>query len=327
VSVVQRIPRPALRVAFALAAVAFLAVAAREAESLVPSLTRIGHPDPLWLGLALAAELASLIAYALIVRGLLGLGGVTARVRRLLRATVAGIAMGASLPGGQALSAAYWYKQLRREGADRSLAALALAGAMLAGAVSLAALLVVGVAVAGDSGPLADARLPILATAAALVVLRRIFRRPLAHAARRVLGRFAPALSADLGVGRRRAAAIGGFACLNWLLDCACLVAALAAVHASVPARSVLLTYAVAQVVASLPLLPGGGGTVEVSLSVGFAAFGHTSGNVLAGVLLFRAISCWGIVPLGWLAVALEGRRIRVPSLRRFPVPSPIPLR
>jgi uncharacterized membrane protein YbhN (UPF0104 family) len=314
-------------VVLALAAVALLAVAARGAESFVPSLGRIGHPDPLWLALALLAELASLVAYALIVRELLGAGGVAARVRALLRATVAGIAMGASLPGGQALSAAYWYKQLRREGADRSLAAVALAGAMLAGALSLGGLLVVGVAVAGDSGPLARARLPILATAAALVLFQRAFRRPLAHVSRRVLRRVAPALSADLSVAGRRAVAIGGFACLNWLLDCACLGAALAAVHASVPVESILLTYAVAQIVASLPLLPGGGGTVEVSLSVGFAAFGHTSGNVLAGVLLYRVISCWGIVPVGWLAVALEHRPGPSLRIRRAPAPEPIPLR
>jgi len=53
-----------------------------------------------------------------------------------------------------------------------------------------------------------------------------------------------------------------------------------------------VLTYAIAQLVASLPLLPGGGGTVELSLALGFAAFGHTSGSVIAGVLLFRLISC-----------------------------------
>src|SRR5262249_39262010 len=110
----------------------------------------------------------------------------------------------------------------------------------------------------------------------------------------------------------------GTLACGNWLLDCASLCAALAAVHADVPAQSIVLTYAIAQLVASLPLLPGGGGSVEISLALGFAAFGHTSGNVVAGVLLFRLISCWGLVPVGWLAVALEGRSLPSVAIRRL---------
>jgi uncharacterized membrane protein YbhN (UPF0104 family) len=69
--------------------------------SWLQSLQQIKHPDPLCLSLALVAEIASLLAYALVVRGLLGILGITARTRVLLRATVGGIAMGASLPGGR----------------------------------------------------------------------------------------------------------------------------------------------------------------------------------------------------------------------------------
>jgi uncharacterized membrane protein YbhN (UPF0104 family) len=54
----------------------------------------------------------------------------------------------------------------------------------------------------------------------------------------------------------------------------------------------VLLTYALAQLVASLPLLPGGGGAVELSLLAGFAAFGDASSEMIAGVILYRLISC-----------------------------------
>ena len=58
---------------------------------------------------------------------------------------------------------------------------------------------------------------------------------------------------------------------------------------------------------------------------VSLAAFGHTSGSVIAGILLFRLISCWGLVPVGWLAIALEGRRL--PSWKiRLPQPAPLPL-
>jgi len=121
-------------------------------------------------------------------------------------------------------------------------------------------------------------------------------------------------------------AAIALLAYSNWLFDCASLYAALAAVHASVPLQGIVLTYAIAQLVASLPLLPGGGGTVEVSLALGFAAFGHTAGSVVAGVLLFRLISCWGLVPVGWLAIALDDRQIPVWKNRRLPQPTSVPV-
>jgi uncharacterized membrane protein YbhN (UPF0104 family) len=297
-------------VAIWIAATAIVALAVVQIASSPPPLGRIGHPDPLWLAAAAVAECVSLVAYALIVRELLATWGITGRTSALLRATVGGIAMGATLPAGQALSVAYWYRQLRREGAAPRLAGFALTAAGIAGAVSLAVLLVVGVAVAGDAGPLAGARWPVLAAGGTLVALRLVLHRRLAAVGRRLLRRWSLAIPGDPDGGGRRLIAIVVLAYANWLLDCASLVAALTAVGAHVPAQSVLLTYALSQIVNQIPLLPGGGGTVEISLSIGFAAFGHTSGEVFAGILLFRLISCWGLVPIGWLAVALENRGI-----------------
>ena len=319
----ERVPRSVLRAVLAATSVLLVGVAAFHFRSTLPSLSRIGHPAPAWLGLALLAQLASLLAYALIVREFLAVRGVSGRVRELVRATVGGVAIGSSLPGGQAISTAYWYRLLRQEGASPGTAAVALAGAMLAGIVSLAGVLVIGVAAAGDSGPAASFRLPILIGTAATVAAYCAFGRRFARAAGTVITRLTSAALGDLAVRGRSLLRIAVLAFLNWLLDCICLLASLLAVGAHVPLRSVLLTYALSQIVASIPLLPGGGGTVEVSLSLGFAAFGHTSSAVVAGVLLFRLISCWGLIPIGWAAVAFEGRRlprrISVPAARLRP--------
>ncbi len=102
---------------------------------------------------------------------------------------------------------------------------------------------------------------------------------------------------------------VAGLASINWLLDCLALYVSLRAVGADVPLRALIATYAIAQIVAVIPLLPGGGGTVEASLVLGFAAFGHTSGSVVAGVVLYRLISNWGLVPIGWAAIALQTRK------------------
>jgi uncharacterized membrane protein YbhN (UPF0104 family) len=323
--VAKRIPRRLLRLIFVLGAAALVVGVALRSRSLLAPLAQVTHPQLGWLSAAVAAEAVSLAAYALIVRTLLGFGNVPARVRSLLRATIGGIAMSASLPGGQAVSAAYWYKQLRREGADGGLAALAMIGSMVAGVVSLAGLLVVGVAAAGDHGPLAAARVPILAAGAATLILPLVLRRRVAGISASFARRFTPEHATGVSASRRGIAAIAMLAFSNWLFDCASLYAALAAVHASVPLQGIVVTYAIAQLVAGLPLLPGGGGTVEVSLALGFAAFGHTAGSVIAGVLVFRLISCWGLVPVGWLAIALEGRQIPDWKIRRFPQPASVP--
>jgi uncharacterized membrane protein YbhN (UPF0104 family) len=313
----QRVPRRVVRCVLVVAVAALVfAVVLRSRSALTPP-AHVPHPQPGWLTLAVVAEAVSLLAYALIVRIILGFGEVPARMRTLLRATVSGIAISSSLPGGQAASAAYWYRQLRREGAGSGLAALAMIGSMVAGILSLAGVIVIGVAVAGDHGPLAAARVPILAASVGILVVSLILRRRITGATARATRRLKPADARHVSVGRRDIASIAVLAYANWLLDCTSLYVALLAVHATVPLQSIVLTYAIAQLVASLPLLPGGGGTVEVTLALGFAAFGHTSGSVVAGILLFRLISCWGLVPAGWLAIALEGRRVPTLSVRR----------
>ena len=301
-SVGARIPRRPLQLALVAAVSALLVVALVRSRSALPSLAGLHRPGSSWLAVAVLAEVASLTAYAVIVRELLRVGGVRARLSALLRATLGGIAMSASLPGGQVASAAYWYRQLRDEGAGRSLTALAMAGSMVAGVVSLAALFVAGVVLAGGEGPLAAARAPIVEASAGLVMLAVLFRERGYRLGRRLV----PGLPAGYSASRRGMLAIGVLALANWLLDCAALWAALTAMHASVPARSVLLAYTLAQLVASVPLLPGGGGTVEASLILTFTAFHHASAGVVGGVLLFRLVSCWGLVPVGWLAVALD---------------------
>jgi uncharacterized membrane protein YbhN (UPF0104 family) len=314
-----RIPKRPLQIALVALVTGLLVYTAFRTRSALPSLGRLRQPASSWLAVAVLAELASLTAYALIVRELLRVGRLRARMSALLRATVGGIAMSASLPGGQVASAAYWYRQLREEGAGRSLTALAMAGSMVAGVVSLAVLFVAGVVVAGGEGPLATARTPIVEVAAGLAILAVLFR----DRAYRLGRRLVPGLPAGYSPSSRSLLGIGVLAFANWLLDCVCLWAALTAMHAGIPVRSVLLAYTIAQLVAAVPLLPGGGGTVEASLVLTFTAFHHASAAVVAGVLLFRLINCWGLVPVGWLAVALPRMRenrlraqwLRSPSL------------
>ena len=90
----------------------------------------------------------------------------------------------------------------------------------------------------------------------------------------------------------------------NWALDCGCLVFSYLAVGASVPWRGLLLAYGAGQLAANLPITPGGLGVVEGSLVIALVAFGGGHLSTVAAVVLYRIVSFWGYLPIGWLAWA-----------------------
>jgi uncharacterized protein (TIRG00374 family) len=86
-------------------------------------------------------------------------------------------------------------------------------------------------------------------------------------------------------------------------------VAAVQAVGARPAWALVPLAYCAAQLVAFLPITPGGFGLVEGSLAVTLAMGGGGS-RVLAAVLLYRIIAYWGTLPFGTIGY-LGVRRAR----------------
>jgi uncharacterized membrane protein YbhN (UPF0104 family) len=307
--------RREVRILLRILTLVLVGLAAMNSRALFGRLGAVGHPDPAWLGIAVAAELASLLAYALMARELLRLGGARAPVIGLLRPMLGGSAMTASLPAGVGASNVYWYRQLRRYGADGRLAALVMTGTSVAGAISLLGLLAIGVALAGNAGPVAGIRGWLLGIAVLVLVLRFAFAHRLGRLLTSLMRRIAPRVEDRHDVRVRRMRMVMASAYVNWLTDCGALYASLMAVHATVPARGVILVYVFSQLVNNVALIPGGGGTVELSLAVGFSSFGHHSGAVLAGVLLYRVLNCWALVPIGWLAVVVDPARVR---RRRF---------
>jgi uncharacterized membrane protein YbhN (UPF0104 family) len=101
---------------------------------------------------------------------------------------------------------------------------------------------------------------------------------------------------------------------VNWLLDCACFAIMFTSIHAPIPWGGLLLAYGAGQLAATLPITPGGLGVVEGSLTIALVAFGGAEASTADAVLLYRLISFWFILGLGWLFIgemALEVRRGR----------------
>ncbi len=112
-------------------------------------------------------------------------------------------------------------------------------------------------------------------------------------------------------------AAVGGWGMANWILDCGCLALSFVALGVGVPWKGLLLAYGAAQLAANLPITPGGLGVVEGSLTIALAAFGGSETSTVAVVLLYRILSFWIVLPVGWAtwaALAWSDRRAGSPA-------------
>jgi uncharacterized membrane protein YbhN (UPF0104 family) len=273
-----------------------------------------------------------MVVFARLQRWLLRAGGVRMGLRSMLEITLAGNALGTTLPGGAAWSATWAFGQLRRRGADRVLSGWVILVAGALASFALFVLLAVGSFVAGSKGPVADLR-PLAAVLAAIPVAVAIgavllARVPALRSRARHLweaeGRHPRVKSAEDALRRLWARILtvrpsplgwlGAFslAAANWVWDAVALSACILALGGGVPWRGVLVAYALTQIAASFPITPGGIGVVEGSLAALLVAYGMPLDRAVAATLLYRLVSFWALVPVGWAvwsAIELSQRR------------------
>ncbi len=299
--------------------------------------TLLGHLHWGWLLVAIAAQVGSVMALARLQRWLLRIGAVRLGLGTMALITLASNALSRSLPAGVAVSEGYAFQQYRRRGVDGVVAAWVQLASGAWSVAALAGVVLAGVALAGG-GPGPVLRITALVVFTGALAVAVLFRYPtvLVRALGWVLARgrrLLPGVVCRLLGGAERAIAsveavrpsgrawlaAGGFAALNWLADCACLVAAFLAVGGPVPWRGVLLAYGGAQLLAALPITPGGLGLVEGGLMLTLVAYGGEPAASGAAVLLYRGVSFWLVVATGWLAwlgLALHDRRQHAVAVR-----------
>jgi putative heme transporter len=282
----------------------------------------LGRINTAWLVVAIGSQIAAMIAFAGLQRWLLRAGGVNVRLSRMVEITLAANALGTSLPGGAAWSAAWAFGQLRRRGADRVLTVWVLLVAGALASFALFVLVAVGSWISAGAGP--AARLwPFTTALAAIPVTAGLvwYAGHRSPATRRALGRAwgtieanvpgAPRLGHAVAGLMRRLATVQpgplgwveafGLALANWVFDALCLAASLLALHIRVPWADMVFIYALTQVAASLPITPGGVAVVEGSLTVLLTAYGVPVTQALAGALLYRIINFWALALIGWI--------------------------
>ncbi len=93
------------------------------------------------------------------------------------------------------------------------------------------------------------------------------------------------------------------------LLDFAVLLVALEAVGANPALSLVLLSYVAAQLLAQIPITPGGLGFVEAGLTGSLALAGVAGGDAVLATLAYRLFSYWLPIPIGGVCWWLFRRR------------------
>ena len=94
----------------------------------------------------------------------------------------------------------------------------------------------------------------------------------------------------------------------RWAFDYATLLAALAAVGSTPRPALVLLAFCAAQLLAQVPVTPGGLGFVEAGLTATLALAGVSPGDAVLATFAYRLFSYWLPLPLGLLGAALHRR-------------------
>ena len=289
-----------------------------------------------WFVLALAAETASVLAFAFSRRRLLQASGRPPSRRAMIGISYAASAVSMSLPfAGTGLATVYSYRQFRRHGIDSATTGWTLAVSGIFSTSSLALLLVAGAIAGGGVGAaigFAGAAVYLVPGAAVLLAVRYerartalsrlvlraahgVHRLPRREVTRARLDNFPARLEgfldriASIRLPARDYAAVFGLALLNWAADCAALALAIVATGQPVPWHALLLAYGAGAAVGSTGLTPGGFGLVELAVAAALTAGGLSGSGALAAVLAYRIVNFWLVILTGWVIMLLLGDR------------------
>ncbi len=246
---------------------------------------------------------------------------------------LAGNALSKVAPAGGAVGGALQYRMLVESGARKGRVATAITATNL---LTFAVVLVLPVlaipafltgSVDRDlvTATLIGLGVLLLLTAAAIALLA--FDEPLAWVGRRVqavrnaLRRSSEPLRALPDrliterdrlletLGPRWGRAVAGTVA-RWAFDYLTLIAALAAVGSHPSPLLVLLAFCAAQVLAQVPVTPGGLGFVEAGLTATLALAGVSAGAAVVATLAYRLVSYWLPLPVGLAAYAAHRRSL-----------------
>ncbi|MEY3492621.1 MAG: hypothetical protein RL413_39, partial [Actinomycetota bacterium] len=277
------------------------------------AIDQLGEVKPGLLVVGLVLSFTALLCYSVMTRHALGPVGSHLSLWRMFRIQLSTRALSSLVPGGSAAGSALGYRLLTVSNVPGPDAGFALATAGLASAVVLNFVLwfglVVSIPLRGVNpvyGTAAIAGIILMGIAAAIIFgliegqhrsekrLRAIARKlhmnedRAGEAVRHIAGRMQE-LSEDRPLLRR----LVMWATLNWLIDAAALWVFLRAFGGDLPIDGLIVAFGLANVLAAVPLTPGGLGVVEGVYVPVIVGFGLPRATAVVGVVSYRIAQYW----------------------------------
>lgn len=213
--------------------------------------------------------------------------------------------------GGAALNARY----VQRAGASTPMALASMGTAQVIQVVTTVALLAVLAPVTGTTvvppairGQVLWVAAGVMAVAALVLIVAPGLRVKLSGALASMLSQLRAVTAAPGPALRRVLVAAAGGVLLTIGLVLA-LTASIAAMGGAIEPVPIGIAFLVGSAVGSAVPTPGGIGTVEAALVAALAASGQLVTVALPAVLVFRLVTVWLQVPLGWAAFHVLHRR------------------
>ena len=305
-------PQPRRHFRFTLKLLVFAAVIYYFVVPLVPDFRDawgdLARVEPSLLVIGLGLELVALYCYAPLMKAALGDAGSSLSRWRLFRIQMSTRALSSIVPGGSAASSALGYRLITLSSVTGPDAGFALATVGLGSAVILNLILwtglIVSIPIRGVNplyGTAALAGVLVMGLAATLVygvmegqgrserIIRWIARKVRVDddKAARVLHRVAERLE-QLISDRQLLGRVAFWAALNWLFDAAALWVFLRAFGVTMSADALIISFGIANVLAAIPITPGGLGYVDASYIGMLVGFGADPRSATLGVAAYR---------------------------------------
>lgn len=281
-----------------------------------------------WVAACVAAMALSMHSFGRLQQALFRAAEVRVRQRDSESVVYAATALTLTLPAGQVFATAFTYRQTRKWGASQLVASwqLAMSGVIATATLALLALIgalavgtsvspftlvfsvtgVVGLVVLGKY----VARHPESLEALGLWVLsvvNRFRRRPRRAGAGRLRAMIADLETVKLG--RRDGVVTVFWSIMHRVADVSCLGFACLAVGSDPRWFGVIIAFAASKAVGSIPLAPGGLGTVDLTLTVTLtASAGVPASQALAVWFIYRMVSFVLVAIAGWVVFLIKYR-------------------
>lgn len=345
----ERPLRTAVKVAAAAAVLYFFVL------PLVPdfgnALRDLRNVQPLFVVLAIGCQVGTWSGYALLTRACLGEAGQKLSFGRMFRIQLSTKAFGNLVPGGAVAGPGLGYRLLVRSGITGRDAGFALGTAALGSAVVLNVLLWAGLVISlpmRGFSPLyvLAALFGVLTMAVGAVIViglmegKSSYERPVrwlavrlrrdpdsASALVRNIGARLETLSRDRRLLRR---VVANSSC-NWLLDAASLWCFLHAFDQNLGIDALLISFGIANVLAAIPISPGGLGVVDWAYLTTLVGFGLPLAQARLGVASYRSgqyllpilvgLILYASLQHGPWSIDRSRRRTRLNRRSRAPIP------